>query len=140
MLEMELIEPEMFETELIEPEMFEMELAGQMPSIINGTTNYNELDEKPSINNVELKGNKTLEELGIDLDGTLQNAKDYADSIKPTKTSELTNDSGFITENDIPDVDLTNYYTKEEIDNNFYTKFEIDSTLGDIQLVLNEVV
>jgi len=30
-----------------------------------GTTNYNELINKPSINNIELSGNKTLEDLGI---------------------------------------------------------------------------
>jgi hypothetical protein len=85
----------MLEMELIEPKTFEMELAGQMPSTIGGTTNYNELSSKPKINGVELRGNKSLEELGIDLENNLQQAKDYADSIKPTKTSELTNDSDF---------------------------------------------
>lgn len=47
-----------------------------------GTSNYNELINKPKINNVELTGDRTLSELGIDI---------------PTKTSELTNDSDFIT-------------------------------------------
>lgn len=45
-----------------------------------GTHNYEELANKPSINDVTLEGNKTLEELGV-----------------PLKTSELTNDSGYIT-------------------------------------------
>lgn len=45
-----------------------------------GTNNYNDLLDKPSINDVTLEGNKTLEELGV-----------------PLKTSELTNDSGYIT-------------------------------------------
>lgn len=45
-----------------------------------GTHNYEELENKPSINNVTLAGNKSLSDLGV-----------------PTKTSELTNDSGFIT-------------------------------------------
>lgn len=89
----------MLEMEIIEPNSLELELTGQMPSTIGGTTNYNELYGKPSINNVELKGNKTLEELGIDLNGTVQEAKDYADSIKPNKTSELTNDSNFAVTN-----------------------------------------
>lgn len=89
----------MLEMELIEPETYEMELVGQIPSTIGGTTNYNELSNKPKINNVELKGNKTLEELGIDLDGTLQSAKNYADGIKTTKTSELINDSNFAVTN-----------------------------------------
>lgn len=52
-----------------------------------GTTVYSELTDKPSINNVILEGNKTLEELGIDI---------------PTKTSELENDSNFVS-------DLTDY-------------------------------
>lgn len=49
-----------------------------------GTTNYQELENKPFINDVELNGNMSLEELGI-----------------PIKTSQLNNDSGFISE--IPD-------------------------------------
>lgn len=57
-----------------------------------GTSNYNELTNKPKINNVELKGNKSLNDLGI------QPAGNYAlESEIPTKTSDLTNDSGFIT-------------------------------------------
>ena len=47
----------------------------------SGTTDYNQLTNKPKINNVELSGNKTTSELGI---------------VIPTKTSDLTNDSGFI--------------------------------------------
>ena len=57
-----------------------------------GTSNYNALTNKPKINNVELNGNKTLNDLGI------QPAGNYAlESEIPTKTSDLTNDSGFIT-------------------------------------------
>lgn len=57
-----------------------------------GTSNYNNLTNKPSINNITLSGNKTLSDLG------LQPAGNYAlESEIPTKTSDLTNDSGFIT-------------------------------------------
>ena len=57
-----------------------------------GTSNYNALTNKPKINNVELRGNKSLNDLGI------QPAGNYAlESEIPTKTSDLTNDSGFIT-------------------------------------------
>ena len=57
-----------------------------------GTSNYNALTNKPKINNVELNGNKSLNDLGI------QPAGNYAlESEMPTKTSDLTNDSGFIT-------------------------------------------
>lgn len=57
-----------------------------------GTSNYNALTNKPKINNIELNGNKTSSDLG------LQPAGNYAlESEVPTKTSDLTNDSGFIT-------------------------------------------
>ena len=57
----------------------------------------------------------------------------------PTKTSELTNDSGFITAEDISEggnVDLTNYYTKTEIDNKgFITEDDLnDITVTDEQV------
>lgn len=46
-----------------------------------GTTNYEALNNKPKINNVELTGNKSLADIGINI---------------PTKTSELTNDSNYV--------------------------------------------
>ena len=56
------------------------------------TSDYKKLTNKPSIEGVTLEGNKTLEELGI------QPAGDYATSNSiPTKTSDLENDSGYIT-------------------------------------------
>ena len=60
-----------------------------------GTSNYNDLTNKPSINNVTLTGNKTTSDLGINI---------------PTATSDLTNDSGFITSSSLPTKvsDLTN--------------------------------
>ena len=122
-----------------------------------GTTNYSELVNKPKINNVELIGNKTLDQLGIQPKGNyltsftekdptvpnwakqstkpsytktevglgnVDNVKQYsvsnpppypvtsvngktgAVSIEiptvPTKTSQLTNDSGYVKESDIP--------------------------------------
>lgn len=58
-----------------------------------GTHNYEELANKPSINNVTLVGDKSLSDLGV-----------------PTKTSELTNDSNFVSD--------ANYV---HTDNNFTT-------------------
>ena len=46
------------------------------------TSDYTLLTNKPSVNGVTLNGNKTSSDLGIDI---------------PTKTSDLSNDSGFIT-------------------------------------------
>lgn len=60
-----------------------------------GVSNYSDLDNKPSINDVILVGNKTLDDLNIA----------SKDSI-PVSTSQLTNDSGFITT--IPEEYVTN--------------------------------
>ena len=58
-----------------------------------GTSDYNSLENIPSINNVTLVGNKTLNDLGIQAKGNYALSSDI-----PTKTSELTNDSGFLTQ------------------------------------------
>lgn len=54
--------------------------------------NYPDIINKPKINNVELVGNKSLNDLGIQPEGNYALESDI-----PTKTSDLTNDSGFIT-------------------------------------------
>lgn len=53
-----------------------------------GTTNYLELANKPKINNVELTGNKTLEDLGINIPD-LENyyTKDMVNEAFLTKTN-----------------------------------------------------
>lgn len=61
-----------------------------------GTSNYNDLSNKPKINNVELSGNKSLSDLGI-----------------ATKTSELTNDSEFVSDSNYTHTD-NNYTTTEK--------------------------
>ena len=50
-----------------------------------GTSDYTALTNKPSINGTTLEGNKTASQLGL-----------AAASAIPTKTSDLTNDSGFV--------------------------------------------
>ena len=62
-----------------------------------GTTDYTALVNKPRINGVTLTGNKTSSQLGIE---------------PPTRTSQLTNDSGFITAQDIPDIPTVDVPTK----------------------------
>ena len=58
----------------------------------SGTTDYTALTNKPAIAGVTLEGDKSLTDLGI------QAAGDYAlTSAIPTATSDLDNDSGFIT-------------------------------------------
>lgn len=104
------------------------------------TSNYEDLENKPSINNVELLGNKSLNDLGIinfsgdynDLtnkptiddyihvgsseptdDSSIWIDTDDADVSIPSKTSELVNDSGFI-DNSVNT--LQNYYNKMNMD------------------------
>lgn len=116
-----------------------------------GTTNYFIYKEKSEEDSV-------LEEK---IDQEITNRKN-ADTILnkkienlaiPTKTSELTNDSGFITKDE---VDLSNYYTKSVIDSKINAKADktdvttlstkvsantsdittINSTLGDVKSIL----
>ena len=81
-----------------------------------GTTNYNDLSNKPSINGHTLSGNQTAAQLGLatpediptvpvqsvnsKTGSVILNADDVgalpASTIIPTKTSNLTNDSGFV--------------------------------------------
>lgn len=91
----------------------------------NKTTSYSPLTDKPKINNVELSGNKTLTDIGVQqtvisetepTDSSVQVwINPSGDSVTvPTKTSELTNDSGFIT-NSVSD--LTNYTKTSDLSN-----------------------
>ena len=64
----------------------------------SGTTDYTALTNKPAIAGVTLEGDKSLVDLGI------QAAGDYALASEiPTVTSDLTNDSGFITNTALAD-------------------------------------
>ena len=75
--------------------------------------NYNDFDHKPQINGVELIGNKTSEDLGIDI---------------PTKTSELENDSGFITEADVP-----TKTSELQNDSGFITSADVPTKTSELQ-------
>lgn len=96
--------------------------AGNGNSTSFENSDYEKLKNKPKINDIELIGNKTLDELGIQSKGnylseeTDPTVPDWAKQAKkptytaseigalssdtkiPTKTSDLQNDSGFITE------------------------------------------
>lgn len=74
-----------------------------------GTVNYPELTNKPQINSVELIGNKTLNDIGVQ-QTVISETEPVDDSVQvwinpsgdavtvPTKTSDLINDSNFATE------------------------------------------
>lgn len=73
-----------------------------------GTTNYNDLTNKPSINNIILTGNQTTESLGLASSSELEN-------IESTLTQKVNY------------TDLTNYYTKKESDASFATQDELNT-------------
>ena len=85
-------------------EQVKSDIANGLFNISGGSTDYNELDNKPSINGVELKGNKTLEELGIDL--TNFYTKEEVDD----KIPSLEN---YALKSEIPDV--SSFQTEEEV-------------------------
>lgn len=120
-----------------------------------GTTNYNELINKPSINNVPLSGNlntvdlhltdTTLTEEGVPAEAKTVGAKleEHSTSLTtlkeeiikkanssdiPTKVSDLQNDSNYQTDTDVTNT-LTTYATKtyvgEQISNADHLKREI---------------
>jgi hypothetical protein len=98
-----------------------------------GTSDYSNLTNKPKINSVELSGNKSLSDLGITL-GSLGgvpttrtvNSKALSSDITltasdvgalpdttsiPSKTSDLTNDSGFVTGSGSQSANYTSVFT-----------------------------
>ena len=124
-----------------------------------GTTDYTALSNKPQINGIELSGNKTLAELGIQAAGDYLVQSDLSNYVQssslstvatsgsyndlsnkptiPTNTSDLTNDSGFITS--IPaeyvtetelSSELDNYVTSETLTSGLSTKADKSTTLS----------
>lgn len=80
---------------------------GVISAVTGGTpiSSYDDLTDKPQINNVTLQGNITLSDIGV------QPAGDYAtQSDIPTNVSQLTNDSGYIT-----NTVLSDYALKSEL-------------------------
>ena len=89
--------------------------------IAYGTFNYNELENKPSVNGTELIGNVNIP-IPTKTSDLSNDSGFITDADVPTKTSDLTNDSGFITDADIPTKtsELTNdsgFITSEDIPN-----------------------
>ena len=105
-----------------------------------GTTDYSVLLNKPVLNTANTKSltidsNETIN--GIVSLHKISKTGSYEDLLNkptiPTKTSDLTNDSNFIT-NTVND--LTNYYLKSET----YTQSEVNNLIGQIKTISIEVV
>lgn len=86
-------------------------------SSTGGTTNYLELANKPKINNVELTGNKTLEDLGINIP-----------DLENYYTKDMVNEA-FLTKTNTTSFTPTGDY-------NPATKKYVDDGLNDINLVI----
>lgn len=76
-----------------------------------GTSDYEDLDNKPSINNIELSGNKSLNDLGIQPAGSYALASDI-----PTNLSELTDDT---THRLVTDTEKTTWNNKSDFSGNY---------------------
>ena len=111
-------------------------LSGVLSAGVGAAGDYNNLINKPRINNIVIEGNKTPLQYGFP---TVAVTGSYTDLVNkptiPTKTSELTNDSGFITEAAIPTKtsELTN-------DSGFITDSGLATvaTTGDYDDLLNK--
>lgn len=87
-------------------------------------TSYADLTNKPQINSVELDGNKTLNDLGIASEQSVTDAKTELTAEIEKKQNKLTaganitiSDQGVISSvGDGQAPDMTNYYTKTEVD------------------------
>ena len=108
-------------------EEIELDLKEDVTAVGYSDNNYNKLENKPKINGVEVVGNKTLDDLGIQPKGEYAKTSDI-----PIKISDLTNDSGFIseipneTDPNVPDYvkniteqDIMNWNNKSNFDGNY---------------------
>lgn len=120
-----------------------------------GTSNYSDLSNKPKINNVELSGNKTTSDLGINIpinsDFTLNglSEKSYNNLTDkptiptvPTNVSAFNNDAGYLTQHqdisgklDTSKVKTTYSTTSGDV----YDVSYINSTIGDIETLLGGI-
>lgn len=113
---------------------------GVLSAEAGGTTDYSVLLNKPVLNTANTKslavdGNETIN--GVVSLHKISKTGSYEDLLNkptiPTKTSDLENDSGFIT-NTVDN--LTNYYLKSET----YTQSEVNNLIGQIKTISIEVV
>ena len=115
----------------------EIELVGET-ILESELADYGYLSNKPTINEVPVVGDLTLEELGI------QPAGEYAlaDNV-PTKVSELENDAGYLTEINETDPHFhaspSSRITQEDIDN-WNSKSEFSGNYDDLQNKPAEVI
>ena len=102
----------------------------QISSQGKGTSNYEELTNKPTINNVELIGNKTTSDLGIVIPEI------------PTNVSAFNNDAGYLTQHQDISGKLDTSKVKSAYSTtsgDVYDVSYINSTIGDIETLLGGI-
>ena len=120
-----------------------------------GSSNYQDLSNKPKINDVELNGNKTTSELGIVIpinsDFTLNglSEKSYNNLTDkptiptiPTNVSAFNNDAGYLTQHQ----DISGKLDTNKVKSSYstttgdvYDVSYINSTIGDIETLLGGI-
>ena len=109
---------------------------------VNVSTTYEQLPDKPKINNVELTGNISCEQLGVitqELDPTIPQ------HVKQISEEDIANWNNKVDPNNIPDTSqfitketnsLLNYYNKDQI----FTKQEVEDLVNNINRFSTEIV
>lgn len=82
-----------FTIEQNEPLVVDFEAFDEPPTVEVVNTDYEIMENKPSINDVELVGNKTLDELGIQSKGDYALASDIPDITDYVKNTDYATDS-----------------------------------------------
>lgn len=107
---------------------------GTYKTVSGSASDYESLYNRPTINGVQLLGNKTPGQLGFSDAATSGSYNDLKDKPEiPTLISQLANDSDFIT---ISVSNLQNYYSKIES----YSKTEINSMIANLNSMTIEVI
>ena len=92
-----------------------------------GTSDYKDLENKPKINDVELSGNKSLSDLGIDQEFIKKESDPTVPShVKAITEQNITKWNNKVDKN-VSDLD------------NYYNKTYIDDTIGDIESLLGGI-
>lgn len=95
-------------------EQVKSDIANGLFNISGGSTDYNELSNKPSIEGKELKGDVTLEELNIQPKGDY--LTEEQDPTVPDHVKQITEENITKWNNGISSEDLTDYATKTYVD------------------------
>lgn len=125
----------------MEEEILEQEitLEDENITVVAGTQDYEELDNKPSINNVELIGNKSLDDLGIDQDFVKDN--NYVHTDNNYTTEEKTKLAGLSNYDDTEvKSDISSLSTNKADKSTTYTKTEVDNLIPDVSSFIDKNV